>query len=276
MTSTKFKNLQDLDLSAGNLDDQSTADVLNAMYEAKAFEIVSSEFSMHSFNSLITRHAPTIRKLGLHYCSQLTGEMVQGILTQCPSLEIFKANRIHGAVLVRIGQVDPSTYDVDAVTLGQDWVCPNLRWLVLSFESGGSTGIIDTKIPRSEREKLMELQRILAQKHVLRQLSRLTELRWLCFKFSEDYLYQTLNLKLKSRGGELDQLSTLKKLERIDLGSEPLDFTEGEIDWMGGNWPYIKTVNGVFNRDYDKNGELETYGNLFYGISTSERSNSFF
>ncbi|KAF9999016.1 hypothetical protein BGZ79_007348 [Entomortierella chlamydospora] len=91
-------------------------------------------------------------------------------------------------------------------------------------------------------------QQQLEQEQAFRQLSRLTRLRGLDIS-DPDGRRQSLKFRLKSRGGELDQLESLKRLDWIQFGNAFQDLSENELDWMIGHWPKFVGLHGKYHED---------------------------
>ncbi|KAF9202640.1 hypothetical protein BGZ49_007221 [Haplosporangium sp. Z 27] len=191
--------------------------------------------------------------------------MVQGILSGCPLLEYFMADVIKGIDLVRIESTDPSNIENSSVdeilVLGKDWVCRKLRFLAVFFDMSSDVSA-NNQITAKDEARLRRRQQ-LEQEIAFRQISRLTELRTLDFSehARRDVTAESLRLRLRSRGGELDQLATLKNLEWIQFERTSQEFSEDELDWMVEHWPKLTGVYGTLHADDARNHQLKTYRN---------------
>ncbi|KAF9183178.1 hypothetical protein BGZ49_004611, partial [Haplosporangium sp. Z 27] len=261
-----FSNLQSLTLTCYRLDDDQLVSILDNMLPAKELKTWDSSFAEKSYRSFMKNHAETIQDLELYGCSTMTSAMAQGILSGCPSLESFIANTIQGTDLARIESTDPG---VETVVLGKEWVCLQLKYLCIQFDMSSTEADIDQSTP--EGEARFKRQQRLEQEHAFRQLSRLTKLRTLIFygSGSDGILRESLQLKLKSRGGELDRLATLKGLVKIWSNETEQDMSEEELDWIGENWPNINSMRGQLHSDEKRNEELKTYRNGLLGTIDS-------
>ncbi|KAF9169123.1 hypothetical protein BGX21_007278 [Mortierella sp. AD011] len=256
MSSRIFTNLQSLKLLQHTLGDEDVSLTLDAMTVAKDLEFGTSRFSESSYRSLMNNHATNIRSLILRVCPSVTSAMVQGILSGCLSLETLDVNVIQGTDLVRI---EPESEAPEAVVLGKDWVCLKLRSLSVYFDLSSTGADIDQST--SEGKERFNRQRQLEQEHAFRQLSRLKGLKTLVFhdRLNRGSVKQSLELKLKSRVGELDQLSTLTELETIQFDDTDQDMSEEEIDWMSEHWPKLFALSGTFHRDDKRDKQLREY-----------------
>ncbi|KAF9344582.1 hypothetical protein BGX26_004149 [Mortierella sp. AD094] len=256
MSSRVFTNLQTLKILQHALGDEDVSLTLDAMTMAKDLDLGTSRFSESSYRSLMNNHATTIQSLTLRACPSITSAMAQGILSGCPSLETLDVNVIQGTDLARIESESEAS---EAVVVGKDWVCLKLKYLAVYFDLSSKGADIDQSTP--EGEKRFKRQQQLEQEHAFRQLSRLSGLKTLIFydRVSRGAVKRSLELKLKSRGGELDQLSALKKLESIQFDDTDQDMSEEEIDWMGEHWPKLSTLSGTFHRDEKRDKQLKEY-----------------
>ncbi|KAF9432334.1 hypothetical protein BGZ76_010949, partial [Entomortierella beljakovae] len=193
MTCTVYKNLERLTLG-GKIYDYDTSLALNAMTNAIQVVLIHALFKELSYIALMENHANTIQHLVI-ICG-ITSTMVQGILSGCPSLEIFEARYIEGADLARV--VPSRNGEPETIVLSQDWVCLQLRSLKLTFSMIGDT-TIDQSTP--EGAALFQRQQKLEQVHAFRQLSRLHALESLRLekKYTEVDCDQTLNMRLRSQ-----------------------------------------------------------------------------
>ncbi|KAF8980516.1 hypothetical protein BGZ46_004093 [Entomortierella lignicola] len=264
MSSQIFMKLQFLKIYHRDLSDEDIAITLDAMTEAKDLQLCG-HFSMNSYQSLMTNHAETIHSLDIRYCSSTSSDMVQGILSGCPLLEYFMADVIKGIDLVRIESTDLSNIENSSVdeilVLGKDWVCRKLKFLAVFFDMSCDVSA-NNQITAKDEVRLRRRQQ-LEQEIAFRQISRLTELRTLDFSehARRDVTAESLRLRLRSRGGELDQLATLKNLEWIQFERTSQEFSEDELDWMVEHWPKLTGVYGTLHADDARNHQLKTYRN---------------
>lgn len=89
-SSVIFNDLDDLNLSSS---DRGTAVIINSMTRAKRI-LCHSGFSDICYQSLMSRHSETIQELKISHCLGVTGAIVQGILSGCPLLQTFEADKI--------------------------------------------------------------------------------------------------------------------------------------------------------------------------------------
>ncbi|KAF9424174.1 hypothetical protein BGZ76_003546 [Entomortierella beljakovae] len=228
MNSQLYKNFKHVSLS-GMFDDKYTAYALNAMTNATELKLSIASFGRLSYQSLMRRHASTIVQLDIRRCPHTTGDMAQGILSGCPSLEKLAAPYIRGEDLVRVQ--NPGAGESEISVLGQDWVCLRLKSLSLFF----AISTFDPYAVQSISEELHR-RRELEQLHAFLQLSRLHDLEFLNIDGKKEVRgYTHLELNLQSNGGELERLKTLKKLKGFGAQG-PID--DESLDWMKKNWPH--------------------------------------
>ncbi|KAF9344938.1 hypothetical protein BGX26_003732 [Mortierella sp. AD094] len=247
MTELRLPKLQGLRFGH-ELDDEDVALALDAMTDADYLEFSWSYFSHLARRSLISRHAATIQTLIITCRDDITHCEVHDILTDCPSLVTLITGRIYGPSLIQVNKFKADGAEGSGVTeevvLGKDWVCLGLRHLSLYFEPNGYAS--------------KAVQR-LEQEHLFRQLSRLTQLESLVLLADEEGDSYIPDLRLESSGGNLDKLTSLKRLETFSFQCTNQMLRKEEIHWMVEHWPSLKSVKGVFqtNDQYDKT--LEVY-----------------
>ncbi|KAF9424173.1 hypothetical protein BGZ76_003545 [Entomortierella beljakovae] len=221
------KNLKYLSLN-GMMGDQDSALALKAMTNAIRVSLRYVSFNHQAHTTLIENHANTIVYLDISLCADTSGTMAQEILSRCPSLEYFGVDHIRGTDLVRI--VPSGDGESENIVLGQEWVCLRLKSLIMYFDM--STDLSKDR-STSESKVLFQRQQKLEQLHVFRQLSRLCALEILDIRGTQPRP-TNLNLKLRTKGGELETLKTLKKLRKF-LTRHPFD--DESVGWIKKNWP---------------------------------------
>ncbi|KAF9429071.1 hypothetical protein BGZ76_001865 [Entomortierella beljakovae] len=213
--------------------------MLRAMTNAKELRLYGQSFGQRSYAALMNEHSNTITILYISECTGVSSTMIQGMLSGCPSLVCFEAGCIQGADLVRVVQSDfqstHGTDDQEVVILGEDWSCLKLYHLSLYFNLSGFEAGIDRSTPNGKA--LFRRQLELEQFHAFRQLSRLHSLRYLNVdRKRNDDGHMPLNLRLRSHGGQLDQLKTLKNLRTFHPPIATLDLSDEEKKWVQDSW----------------------------------------
>ncbi|KAF9908830.1 hypothetical protein EC991_009348 [Linnemannia zychae] len=269
-----FRFLRDLSINAPQLDDDHIEELLDRMTDAQDINLDWTGFAMKSLQVLMIRHSVTLRSLHL-VCKQIQSKEIQTLLTTCSGLEDFGANVLLGTELVLFGaptkegsetnEVDFTSPDYnynmstgmhkrplgsgEGTLLGDDWVCLGLKSLVLNFALGGRNLLLNNKNPESLAR--LERQRGLEQEHTFRQLSRLTQLEKLqMINLSGETPYpHGVNLKLKAKGGRLEDLAALTKLDTINFAGTKQWLEEDEVTWMWDNLPQLMFIMGTFNQD---------------------------
>jgi hypothetical protein len=183
---------------------------------------------------IVVNLSNSIQSLDLLDAHDVTGEMVQNILSGCPHLEVFKARQILDTDLVQVKPIGGTTpwnsQSAEQVVFSKDWVCLGLKTLSLFFD-------FNTKMMDTAPDQSQILQKIV-QDHAFRQLSRLTMLESLNISGNIGDVADSLDLRLQSRGGKLEQLATLTKLKSFQCSSsqKKLMISQLELDWMESTW----------------------------------------
>lgn len=153
----------------------------------------------------------------------------------------------------------------------RNWVCLRIKILLITFFL---TPVVIRKFPsmgRIEEDQPSALEG-LQRKHdreqyfVLRQLTRLKQLEQLemyprldMFPIDGRRTVAGLDLRLKSRGGQLESLGKrLPKLRVINLmifGEE--SWSEQEVDWITREWTSVNTILGCLAQEPRKDTELK-------------------
>ncbi|KAF9944463.1 hypothetical protein BGZ70_004628 [Mortierella alpina] len=121
-----------------------------------------------------------------------------------------------------------------------------------------TTNISTTK-PSTPLEKARFRKRqLLAQDHILRQLTRLVQLEVLNMARPAGWCQtKTLDLRMRERDGQLEKLSVLKSLYYINFHDANQELSKSEINWMFDNWPRLSFVMGQLHPRADTRQELE-------------------
>jgi hypothetical protein len=194
--------------------------------------------------SIAANHSESIRYLYLRDALDVSGSMVQDILSGCPHLEEFEAIQIEYSDLIRYELIDDAASDdslsPDDFVPSKDWICLNLKSLTLYFNMGGGSDEEDEDEDYEDCEVTRTKQNM-AQDHAFRQLSRLTMLESL--NLSDEHFAsidsETLDIRSQSCGGNLESLVTLRKLKsfRPSMMQHYL-IGDKELEWMKLNWGF--------------------------------------
>ncbi|KAF9352519.1 hypothetical protein BGX26_009687 [Mortierella sp. AD094] len=260
-------HLQDITVTWYPMTDKDISLALEAMTNASVLDFMESKFLDKSYRSLMSRHSATLRVFVLTRRDAPTGTMVQAIMANCPSLEVLNVSLIRGEDLARIDQVQVDgvcgSKTTERIVLGKDWVCLRLKPLFMQFELSESGQEIESIDPvcagRLKRQWKLE------QEHSFRQLNRLIQLESLTITYrnrsTKAAFDHGLDLRLESRGGWLDKLVSLKRLESFWFCRLVQDMGKEEIDWMLEHWPrlHLNGLVGVFSENIQKNNMLNRY-----------------
>ncbi|KAG0228694.1 hypothetical protein B0O80DRAFT_466498 [Mortierella sp. GBAus27b] len=234
-----WPKLSDLNYSDSNMPEDAIITLLeNPVW--KKWIVTHSKFGSKAFESL-RNHFATLEVLSLQGCVNVTSEMVQEILSHCPSLGVFKGDRIHAR-------------DIDK---GPPWVCTSLREFCCFVDcSGLETSAVmlymEGKTKRGKvAVKLNSDDKI--QQRVFEMFSRLTKLRHI--KIGSEAGGTGLQF-LCGRGLEL--LEDCKDIREIDFDGVGQNMTEQDVFWMLDHWKSLLQVRGILHRDTDIDRRLSS------------------
>ncbi|KAF9583900.1 hypothetical protein BGW38_008167 [Lunasporangiospora selenospora] len=207
-------------------------------------------------------HHLTIRRLNFLDCKHVSSTMVLDLLTVCPVLESFSADRVLGE---------------DVFKDGRPWVCTKLKRLELFFDMSSPTllpeclllyiygGIpLYDKEDNGNSENCQEAKVQLATRDmVYTRLATLTELEIMLLerrKFVTSLSYPSQPQDVQSAMQEavhvlhgslffmlregLDKLRTLKRLRYTSVMDEPY-LGEPELIWVKEHWPKVVDANDI-------------------------------
>ncbi|KAF8985113.1 hypothetical protein BGZ46_005898 [Entomortierella lignicola] len=116
---------------------------------------------------------------------------------------------------------------------------------------------MEFKLNRSDSQRQMH-----EQEHAFRQLSRLTRLERLVINGRDVRSTDSLDLRLQSRGGNLEKLATLRRLVTFDFDYTTQAMSELEISWMLERWPRLRGLMGSFSGIYHEDKKLQSLANF--------------
>ncbi|KAG0307457.1 hypothetical protein BGZ98_000247 [Dissophora globulifera] len=202
-------------------------------------------------------HSTTLRELDLWRCDELSSLSVQRLLTNCPNLESFSANRL----------------DLAEAILPEPWVCVRLRRLALYFDLGriedswtpGSAlkramqSGTETNQKQSSEEQGFDHDDLQRRRIIYSHLARLQRLEVmnLTRAFRPRDLVQrvrapayfecppTLRFQLEEGLGEL---ATLVNLRRLTFPNGVKHIGIGEARWMVQHWPALEHLDLNYSR----------------------------
>ncbi|KAF8940682.1 hypothetical protein BGZ58_005218 [Dissophora ornata] len=237
-----LQRLESLDLPWTRMEDEDLARLLRQMSQLKALAAHGSRFGPLSLEELLLDNvilsgdrgqrvrclSETMERLQLHGCKSVTGDMVQLLLTSCPNLRRFSAEKITVADIA-LGHQGHR---------GLGWVCYRMAELDIYLEE------VDEDLVEGNAQSLRH--------HVYSQLAKLTRLRKLNLTYATKPPtggagWRTLDLRLKSG---LKLLSGLKEL--TDLSFQHDDHQRmgmDEVVWMTKQWPALRSVAGRLTED---------------------------
>ncbi|KAK3810292.1 MAG: hypothetical protein J3Q66DRAFT_443810 [Benniella sp.] len=179
------------------------------MQDLKSLSVYTCEVGS-CFLEALYHHSQTLTSLDTTSCRVLTPSLVPKILASFPHLESLRVDRV---------------MDQDIID-GLPWVCEHsLKKLSIDI----SFRINDADYHRQ----------------VLQRISRVTHLKGL-FLDRGRQTKKSLHLSLDNG---LDQLATLKQLEKLSFYFPAETLGVRDAEWMINNWKNLKDVKGYFRQD---------------------------
>ncbi|KAG0327111.1 hypothetical protein BGZ99_008326 [Dissophora globulifera] len=238
-----FRYLDSLDLPWTGLNDDDLARTLRQLNRLRVLRVIGSQFGRLSLHELLIdkmilsggrgqRDIPlcnTLETLDLGACRDVSSDMAQMLLSHCPNLRHFTADRI---------SINDIAEGIEGH--GEGWVCNGLRELEIHVDLYGTNSRISSD--------MMSFW----QHAAYTQLGRLTELRILNLTFASKappggVINRTLDLRLKAG---LNILSKLKCLEELSFLHDPLQrMGVDEAIWMIEQWPKLHSLVGRLSDD---------------------------
>ncbi|KAK3810278.1 MAG: hypothetical protein J3Q66DRAFT_65056 [Benniella sp.] len=200
-------HLSELSLSRIEFTDAQMARVIGAMQDLKSLSVQTCEVGSR-FLEALHHHSQTLTLLATISCGVLTPSFVPEILASFPHLENLYVQRVKSKDIID----------------SPPWVCErSLKVLRIGISFSLNQGA--------------EYQR-----QVLQRISRLTNLNKLIVDRGRQIEY-SLDLRLENG---LDQLATLKQLEKLELLFYMEHISVRDVEWMINNWKSLKVVDGYF------------------------------
>ncbi|KAK3810297.1 MAG: hypothetical protein J3Q66DRAFT_443813 [Benniella sp.] len=200
-----WPHLSELFLESIELTDAQLARVIGAMQDLKSLSVYTCEVGSYFLEALY-HHSQTLTSLDATSCRVLTPSLVPKILASFPHLESLRVDRV---------------MDQDIID-GLPWVCEHsLKKLSIDI----SFRINDADYHRQ----------------VLQRISRVTHLKGL-FLDRGRQTKKSLHLSLDNG---LDQLATLKQLEKLSFYFPAETLGVRDAEWMINNWKNLKKIVGI-------------------------------
>ncbi|KAG0205142.1 hypothetical protein BGX28_003183 [Mortierella sp. GBA30] len=210
---------------------------------------------------LLSERFASMRVLDLKSCADVTGAMVQEILSSCSSLESISANSIHA-------------HDIQQ---GEPWVCLGLKeWTIFinlmppfsrPLEIAQSSSVITSTTHTistitAEQHKSMDVdKKHRLQQVVFERLGMLTRLELLdldrYFGLGMRKAFESvMPLDWRLEAG-LDKLSGLSRVSTVRFWSaQRTNMSKDAIFWMLEHWHHLKTVEGRLGSSKVDHAEL--------------------
>ncbi|KAF9091966.1 hypothetical protein BGX23_004758 [Mortierella sp. AD031] len=238
--------LTSLDVAHSHIEDRDMARILVMAPYLTSLNVRSTPFGVEGCVRLLEHHAPNMKMLDVSGCLQVTSKMVVAMLSCMPALSRFCSDRVEGrdiakpflaasleeSPLSRVGLTGEELLRSTASLL--PWACLDLAELeitIVGLRHGDSTDSASTRTL------------------VYEQLSRLRRLEELCLgedtstlRPGEEWLDLTL-------AHDLDRLSSLARLKRLDIRKLKAKMAQEEIEWMAQKWGRLEIIRGGLNCD---------------------------
>ncbi|KAK3810291.1 MAG: hypothetical protein J3Q66DRAFT_443809 [Benniella sp.] len=221
-----WPQLSELVLVGIELTDAQLAQVIGAMQNLKSLRIQECEVGSR-FLEALRRHSQTLISLNTTHCEVLTQSLVPEILASFPHLESLYVERVM----------------VQEIIDGLPWVCEHSLKVLrigISFPCNQDTDY---------------------QRQVFQRISRLTNLKLTldCGRGIDKSLHLSLD-------NGLDQLATLKQLEKLSLLFRPEPLSVRDAEWMINNWKNLKKVEGYFSYDMELLESMFSAAGIKFGV----------
>ncbi|KAF9911455.1 hypothetical protein EC991_003711 [Linnemannia zychae] len=188
----------------------------------KEFRATGSSLMDTDIHIMLQNCALTLEVLDIGFCTSLESRSVLALLTQCSALEHLDARG-----------VDFNPRDMDAQDV---WVCQQLTFLYLEI-----------LLPKRAHYTNGEPEQI--RDSLYRQLSRLDKLKSLHLGAgSKDRGVNILEMSLLTG---LSSLSTLTRLEKLDIKQLNHAVRSPEVVWMLAHWPRLKAMAILLDTNSD-------------------------
>ncbi|KAF9348420.1 hypothetical protein BGX34_002493 [Mortierella sp. NVP85] len=202
-----WPSLHELRLVGFNFMDAQLGRIIGAMRDLSMLDVSGGELGFHCLKSLCP-HFQSLRSLDIATCNITAPSLVPDILASCPHLKSLSIGSVMSQDILD----------------GQPWICE--QSLEVLFASFGLTSHQDTDYH---------------QRQVIQRISRLTNLKELTLAHDQD----DASLDLRLENG-LQQLVTLKRLEKLWLYSTTQRLSVQDVEWMISNWKNLTEV-GLYN-----------------------------
>ncbi|KAF9128905.1 hypothetical protein BGW39_004635 [Mortierella sp. 14UC] len=167
----------------------------------------------------------------------------------------------------RLVELEVDQLNIHDIRMGQPWVCTSLKTLSVKVvitckefeqEPAGTnaTLAIEGGEGLTAEEKALKDHRLVFERlSALSSLERLTLPRHM--RADDEAISDGLELRLAFG---LNCLTTLTRLEYVDIGASSTGLEMEDVEWMVFNWPRLECLRAsLLHPDEDKNDELEGY-----------------
>ncbi|KAK3810284.1 MAG: hypothetical protein J3Q66DRAFT_391404 [Benniella sp.] len=204
-----WPHLSELILGGIGFTDAQLAQVIGAMQDLKTLSVRHCKVGS-SFLKALRPHSQTLTTLSMTFCEVSMPSLVPEIMASFPHLESLYAEAVTSQDFID----------------GPPWVCEH-SLKVLGIEVSFSLN-----------------QGADYQRQVLQRISRLANLKGLLLDRGRR-IEKGLDLRLENG---LEQLATLKRLEKIEVHYRMEPFSECDVEWMINNWKSLKEVARYFRQ----------------------------
>ncbi|KAG0277776.1 hypothetical protein BGZ95_005360 [Linnemannia exigua] len=180
--------------------------------------------------------------------------LIQEVMESCPKLKVLRAGMI----------------SVGHMRRGKPWVCHGLKELAvqIDLESDRDGAVVDKEV---DYDTVYFEKHAASRRYVFERLSKLTELveldTSLPYYGHGDLTYYLLSNRYQSPYWTLeyqipyglDQLASLKKLEKLKWSNNHQRIYKEDLAWMADNLPSLKTICAEFDRNATKHKEMAAF-----------------
>ncbi|KAK3810296.1 MAG: hypothetical protein J3Q66DRAFT_391411 [Benniella sp.] len=222
-----WPQLSELVLAGIEFTDAQLARVIGAMQNLKSLSVQACEVGSR-FLEALRHHSQTLTLLGTFDCEVSTPSLVPKILASFPHLESLSVERVMSLDIID----------------SPPWVCEDSLKVLrigISFPLNQDTDY---------------------QRQVFQRISRLTNLKKLTLDCGRG-IDKSLHLSLDNG---LDQLATLKQLEKLSLLFRPEPLSVRDAEWMINNWKNLKKVEGYFSYDMELLESMFSAAGVKFGV----------
>ncbi|KAF9387670.1 hypothetical protein BGX21_000493 [Mortierella sp. AD011] len=202
-----------------------------------------------SAEAIANHWGSTLEVLRIGPASYIKSQEIELILTRCTKLRVL-------IIYQKLYTMELSAYcawsDNEYNHYSTNWNCLDLEHLELTFLDVRGTYENNPyhRWTSGFNSSKVELYTFNGIQKICHQLGRLTKLRHLRLGWSTTKQVQSdVSLDMSIKNG-LTHLKDLRKLEVLDVTLiEHVNFKQEEVEWIAMNWPKLRRIKGLFNKN---------------------------